>query len=94
LDSLRISFSAHCLRFIAQAQTIIELNEQQGSAIRGALFHALRRRFCNNREAGECAACSLVTACPVASLVSTLKPDSSRGRDVPRPYSYPFYRQL
>lgn len=81
------SFTAHRLRFITEVQDTIELNEHQGSAIRGALFHALRGRFCGNKEAGECAACPLVATCPVATLVSTLKTGSPRGRDVPRPYT-------
>ncbi len=80
-------FTAHHLRFVAEAQDTIELNEHQGSAIRGALFHALRNRFCGNKEAQECAACPLVAACPVAFLVSTLDPQSGRGRDVPRPFT-------
>ncbi len=80
-------FTAHHLRFVATAQDTIELNEHQGSAIRGALFHALRNRFCGNKEAEECAACPLSAACPVATLVSTLRPESRRGRDVPRPYT-------
>ena len=80
-------FTAHRLRIIAQADTRIELNEHQGSAIRGALFHALRNRFCGYREAAECAVCPLATSCPVGSLVSTLRPGSSRGQDVPRPYT-------
>jgi hypothetical protein len=81
------NFTAHRLRFVTEVQHTIELNEHQGSAIRGALFHALRNRFCGNREAGECAACPLVATCPVATLVSTLRPGSRRGRDVPRPYT-------
>lgn len=81
------NFKAHRLRFVTEVQTTIELNEHQGSAIRGALFHAMRGRFCNNREADECAACPLVTTCPVATLLSTLRPGSERGRDVPRPYT-------
>ena len=81
------SFTAHRLRFATEVQHTIELNEHQGSAIRGALFHALRNRFCGNQEAGECAACPLVATCPVATLVSTLRPGSRRGRDVPRPYT-------
>jgi len=80
-------FTAHRLRFVAEVQSTIELNEHQGSAIRGALFHLLRGRFCGNREAAECAACPLVATCPVATLVSTLRPGSKRGRDVPRPYT-------
>jgi hypothetical protein len=82
-----LNFKAHRLRFVTEVQTTIELNEHQGSAIRGALFHAMRRRFCGNREADTCADCPLVTTCPVATLLSTLKPGSERGRDVPRPYT-------
>ena len=81
------NFTAHRLRFVTEVQTTIELNEHQGSAIRGSLFHALRNRFCGNREARECANCPLVATCPVAILVSTLRPESARGRDVPRPYT-------
>jgi len=81
------SFTAHRLRFVTEAQGVIELNEHQGSAIRGALFHALRNRFCGNRQARECDSCPLVTTCPVAMLVSTLNPQSGRGRNVPRPYT-------
>jgi len=81
------SFTAHRLRFVVEARGIVELNEHQGSAIRGALFHALRNRFCGNREAAECALCPLVATCPVAFLVSTLDPQSERGRDVPRPFT-------
>jgi len=68
-------------------QSSIELAEHQGSALRGAFFHALRNRFCGNRQAIECAACPLVPTCPVAFLVSTFDPQSSRGRDVPRPFT-------
>ncbi len=80
-------FTAHRLHFVTEVRTPVELNEHQGSAIRGALFHALRNRFCNNQEAEECATCPLVIACPVAFLVSTLRPESGRGRDVPRPFT-------
>jgi hypothetical protein len=81
------NFKAHRLRFVTEVQTTIELNEHQGSAIRGALFHAMRGRFCNNKQADECAACPLVTTCPVATLLSTLKPGAPGGRDVPRPFT-------
>ena len=81
------NFTAHRLRFVTEAQGIIELNEHQGSAIRGSLFHALRNQFCTYRQADECANCPLVATCPVATLVSTLKPGSDRGRDVPRPFT-------
>jgi len=81
------NFTAHRLRFVTEAQSIIELNEHQGSAIRGSLFHALRNRFCGNKRADECANCPLVATCPVATLVSTFRPGGERGRDVPRPYT-------
>jgi len=80
-------FTAHRLRFVTEVQSIIELNEHQGSAIRGSLFHALRGQFCTYRQASECAACTLVATRPVATLVSMLKPGDRRGRDVPRPYT-------
>jgi phage tail protein X len=81
------AFTAHRLRFVTEVRTPVELNEHQGSAIRGALYHALLDRFCLNREARECAACPLAATCPVAFLVSTLNPESDRGRDVPRPFT-------
>ena len=81
------NFSAHRLRLVAEVQSTIELNEHQGSAIRGSLFHALQNRFCMNRKVEECADCPLAASCPVATLVSTLKPQGGRGRDVPRPFT-------
>nr|HID14715.1 CRISPR system precrRNA processing endoribonuclease RAMP protein Cas6 [Anaerolineae bacterium] len=80
-------FTAHRLRFVTEAQSTIELNEHQGSAIRGSLFHALRNQFCTYPKVRECADCPLVATCPVATLVSTLRPAGGRGRDVPRPYT-------
>lgn len=88
-------FTAHRLRFRVAVQTPIELNPHKGSSIRGALYHALRRQFCFNREAPSCAECPLHATCPVAFLVATtirdrmLKVDDKgqRGREVPRPYT-------
>ena len=82
-------FTAHRLTFVTQAQSLVEINEHQGSALRGALFHALRRKFCHfsrDRRA-ECGTCALATTCPVATLVSTLAPGHQRGQDRPRPYT-------
>ncbi len=82
-------FTAHRLVFECEVITPLRLNEQTGSAIRGAFFHALRNGFCafaHDREA-VCAGCALVAACPVAFLVSTLDDKSKRGADVPRPYT-------
>jgi hypothetical protein len=82
-------FTAYRLRFVMEAQEIVELNEHQGSAIRGVLFHALRRRFCAfARDPGAaCDACALAQTCPVATLVSTLDPQHARGQDRPRPFT-------
>ncbi len=82
-------FTAHRLTFVTQAHSLVELNEHQGSALRGALFHALRRKFCafsRDRDA-TCDTCALVTTCPVATLVSTLAPGHTRGQDRPRPFT-------
>ncbi|MBC7265281.1 MAG: CRISPR system precrRNA processing endoribonuclease RAMP protein Cas6 [Chloroflexi bacterium] len=90
-------FTAHRLRFDAEVTTPIEIGEHKGSAIRGALYHSLRRRFCLNHQARDCRYCSLAppqhgnpeksATCPVCSLVSTLGPESERGVDLPRPYT-------
>lgn len=82
-------FTAHRLRFVAEARDIVELNEHQGSAIRGALFHALRRKFCafSHDPQAMCEACVLAQTCPVAMLVSTLDPNHARGQDRPRPFT-------
>jgi len=80
-------FTAHRLRFACQVVEPMQLNEHQGSAIRGAFYHALLNAFCMNREAASCTACPLVASCPVAFLVATLDPKSDRGATVPRPYT-------
>jgi hypothetical protein len=80
-------FTAHRLRSACQVVEPMQLNEHQGSAIRGAFYHALLDAFCMNREAASCAACPLVATCPVAFLVATLDPKSDRGATVPRPYT-------
>lgn len=80
-------FITHHLRFTAQVKTPVQLNEHKGSAIRGALFHALRRRFCYNQQATTCGSCDLHATCPICFLVATVNPDGWRGADVPRPYT-------
>jgi hypothetical protein len=80
------NFTAHQLYFTCQVQTPILLNEHQGSAIRGALFHALRNQFCFNKKAKDCGECALWATCPICFLVATRNPQSRRGTDVPRPY--------
>jgi len=85
------TLTAHRLEFTLQAVTSVQLNEHQGAALRGALYHGLRGEggwggFCAQKHLQSCADCSLVAACPVATLVSTLDPNGERGRDLPRPY--------
>jgi len=80
-------FTAHRLRFVTEVQTPIELNEHQGSAIRGALFNVLRRQFCAQREYTSCQPCALHAACPVSFLLATVDDEAQRGADLPRPYT-------
>jgi len=79
-------FTAHILHFHCQVQTPIVLNEHQGSAVRGALFHALRRQFCYNKEAESCGECPLSGTCPICFLMATRDEKGYRGVEVPRPY--------
>lgn len=77
----------HHLEFTATAVTELALDEQAGSAIRGALVGALWERFCANKAAPACAVCPLVRACPVAALVAPLREEGAAGGEQrPRPY--------
>ncbi len=76
-------------------QTPIRLNEHKGSAIRGALFYALRGSpnpraawsgFCANKAAPSCLDCPVNAVCPVMRLVSTLDETGAHGHQAPRPY--------
>nr|MBC7245036.1 CRISPR system precrRNA processing endoribonuclease RAMP protein Cas6 [Chloroflexota bacterium] len=80
-------FAAHRLRFVAEVQTPIELNEHQGSAIRGALFKVLRRNFCLQQHLDSCQPCPLHASCPVSFLLATVENEGWRGADLPRPYT-------
>ncbi len=80
------NFTAHQLHFTYEVQTTILLNEHQGSAIRGALFYALRNQFCFNKKVKDCGECALWATCPICFLVATRNPEGKRGVDVPRPY--------
>jgi hypothetical protein len=80
------SLSAYHLRYTIQATEALELEQHPGSALRGALFQALLKRFCVNQDAPECASCPLVQSCPVSALVAPLRDEHPRGRDLPRPF--------
>ena len=80
-------FTAHRLRFSAEVQTTIELNEHQGSAIRGALFNVLRWQFCFQRQYDSCQPCPQHAGCPISFLLATVDDEGRRGADLPRPYT-------
>jgi CRISPR-associated endoribonuclease Cas6 len=74
------------VRLTLTATEPIALDAHPGSALRGALFNALLRRFCANPTAPSCAECPLNATCPVAGLVAPLRDENPRGRDIPRPF--------
>lgn len=87
------TFTAHQLRFECVVRTPVALNMHKGSALRGALFHALRgdegreSGFCVNKREQFCHRCPYHAMCPISSLLATVDEASERGIDVPRPYT-------
>lgn len=81
------TFAAYHIRVRARATSPLVLREYVGSALRGAFFGALWRRFCTNQSAPTCAVCPLNQVCPVSALVAPLRDEGARGRDIPRPYA-------
>jgi hypothetical protein len=80
-----LSLTAVPLRIYAPVTNPILLNEHKGSAIRGALFEALRRRSCARLDLPTCHPCELVPVCPISTLVATVDLEWDRGADPPRP---------
>lgn len=79
--------TTHHLEFTAAATTPVELDDQAGSQLRGALMGALWGRFCANQAAPSCAACPLIAVCPVAALVAPMRAEGEHGgAQRPRPY--------
>jgi len=89
-------FTAHQLHVTCRAEEPVRLAEHKGSAIRGALFEALRgpqqptqdgwSGFCANKAADSCRDCPVSAVCPVMRLVSTLDDSAAYGHEAPRPY--------
>jgi hypothetical protein len=79
------ALEAHCLRFRCSAETTVVLPPFKGASIRGALFSALRRRFCINPATANCQDAGLRKACPVCGLLATVDEDSARGIEAARP---------
>jgi hypothetical protein len=82
-----MTLTTHHLTFTATAITPLELDDQAGASIRGAVVGGLWERFCANRAAPTCAACPLTAVCPVAELVAPMRADGEPGGEQrPRPY--------
>ena len=77
-----IDLTVHHLRFDLQVVDAITLPGQKGSALRGALYAALRRHYCTGDSRGDPTHSAL---CPVCRLLATESAEAARGRDVPRP---------
>jgi hypothetical protein len=83
-----MTLTTHHLEFTSTAVTPLELDDQAGASIRGALVGGLWDRFCANKAAPTCADCPLVRVCPVAALVAPMREDGeSGGEQRPRPYT-------
>jgi hypothetical protein len=82
-----MSLLTHHLQFTMVAATPLELGDNAGSAVRGALVNALLDRFCANKDAPTCVDCPLFNVCPVAALVAPMRETGETGGDQrPRPY--------
>jgi hypothetical protein len=82
-----MSLTTHHLEFTCRAVTPVELEEQPGSSVRGAVVGGLWERFCANKAALSCPACPLVPVCPVAALIAPMREDGEPGGGQrPRPY--------
>ncbi len=82
-----MSLLTHHLQFTLDAVTPLELGDNAGAAVRGALVNALLDRFCANKSASTCAGCPLFNVCPVAALVAPMRESGETGGEQrPRPY--------
>ena len=83
-----MTLTTHHLSFTATAVTPLELDDQAGASIRGALVGGLWDKFCANKAAPSCAACPLLRVCPVATLIAPMREDGEPGGEQrPRPYT-------
>ncbi|HVU14342.1 MAG TPA: CRISPR system precrRNA processing endoribonuclease RAMP protein Cas6 [Phototrophicaceae bacterium] len=88
--------SVQHVRFTVRATERISFDDQPGSALRGALYHALADHFCS--EAFARVTADHAERCPVCWLMALEDPANDRGRDVTRPLTIQppektFYRQ-
>lgn len=75
--------SASHLRFTVQAREAILLEGQPGSALRGALYHALTESFCTGPDHLDHEAHA--AHCPVCWLMALEDSKHERGQNIPRP---------
>lgn len=75
--------SVQHLRFTVRATEGVRFADQPGSALRGALYHALAGHFCS--ESFNRVTAGHSERCPVCWLMALEDPANQRGRDVARP---------
>jgi hypothetical protein len=82
-----MTLTTHHLECTAVVQTPLELDDNAGSQIRGALVGALWERFCANQAASTCTGCPLTLVCPVVTLIAPMRAEGEPGSEQrPRPY--------
>lgn len=80
-----LTLTALPLRVTARVTNRVVMQEHKGSALRGVVFEALRRRSCVRLELATCHPCELIAVCPISALLATVDLDWNRGVDPPRP---------
>lgn len=78
--------AVHLLRFRAEVTSPLPLPPATGSALRGALFEALRDQFCVAARGPDCGQPEIAAECPVCFLLAPIAAGNPRGQDLPRPY--------
>ena len=81
-----LELSVYPLHISCRAVEPVVLPAFAGSAVRGALFGAVRDLACVNKAAPSCGACPLHPVCGVSRLLATVEEDGPRGAEVPRPF--------
>lgn len=89
-----MTLTSHHLELSATATTPLALDDQAGSAIRGAVVGGLLEQFCTNKDAPSCAACPFSAPginqhplCAVAALIAPMREEGEPGgTQRPRPY--------
>lgn len=82
-----LGISVYPLRVLCRAVEPVALPAFAGSAVRGALFGAVRDLACVNPTAPSCVVCPLHRICGASLLLATVDEQGPRGREVPRPFA-------